>query len=116
MFFGRVMELREITERIVSTSYAIIGGRRVGKSSLLFNKLRGLVDSGLGHAVLSGKRNGFYIILLTSWEGAKVWKPSADSKRYGSIERKPIGGKKGANSPGNRNMLLLRFRYQSRGQ
>ena len=36
MFFGREREIREITDQASSTSYAIIGGRRVGKSSFLF--------------------------------------------------------------------------------
>ncbi|MCP4702023.1 MAG: GAF domain-containing protein [Gammaproteobacteria bacterium] len=35
MFFGRENELREISEHIASASYAIIGGRRVGKTSVL---------------------------------------------------------------------------------
>jgi AAA+ ATPase superfamily predicted ATPase len=35
MFFGRESELRRVVERCDSISYAVIGGRRVGKSSLL---------------------------------------------------------------------------------
>lgn len=35
MFFGRESEMREITERANVTSYAIIGGRRIGKTSIL---------------------------------------------------------------------------------
>ena len=35
MFFGREQELREIAEHAAIASYAVIGGRRVGKSSLL---------------------------------------------------------------------------------
>jgi len=35
VFFGRELELRNIIEHATTTSYAIIGGRRVGKSSLL---------------------------------------------------------------------------------
>lgn len=35
IFFGRELELRKIVEHARTTSYAIIGGRRVGKSSLL---------------------------------------------------------------------------------
>lgn len=34
-FFGREVELREITEHATSASYAVISGRRFGKSSLL---------------------------------------------------------------------------------
>jgi hypothetical protein len=34
-FFGRELELREITEHAKGTSYAVISGRRYGKSSLL---------------------------------------------------------------------------------
>jgi len=34
-FFGREHELREITEHIKSSSYTIIGGRRIGKTSIL---------------------------------------------------------------------------------
>ncbi len=35
VFFGREQELQEVTGRIDHFSYAIIGGRRIGKSSLL---------------------------------------------------------------------------------
>jgi len=35
MFFGREHELREISERITTANYALIGGRRVGKTSIL---------------------------------------------------------------------------------
>ena len=35
IFFGREPELREIGQHIVAMSYAIVGGRRIGKSSLL---------------------------------------------------------------------------------
>jgi serine/threonine protein kinase len=36
VFFGREDILRTVTENIDNTSYAFIGGRRIGKSSLLF--------------------------------------------------------------------------------
>jgi len=35
MFFGRERELRKISEHIATASYAIIGGRRIGKTSIL---------------------------------------------------------------------------------
>ena len=35
MFFGRENELREIVERASTNNYAVIGGRRIGKTSLL---------------------------------------------------------------------------------
>lgn len=35
-FFGREAELRKITERIKQHPYAIVGGRRIGKTSLLY--------------------------------------------------------------------------------
>jgi len=35
MFFGREHELREITEHADTASYALIGGRRIGKTSIL---------------------------------------------------------------------------------
>jgi len=35
MFFGRERELREIGEHAENTSFAIVGGRRIGKSSIL---------------------------------------------------------------------------------
>jgi len=35
IFFGREPELREIYQHIATVSYAVIGGRRIGKSSLL---------------------------------------------------------------------------------
>ena len=37
MFFGREIELQEITQQIITKSYAIIGGRRVGKTSLMMH-------------------------------------------------------------------------------
>lgn len=35
MFFGREAEMRQITRRLMSVSYAVIGGRRIGKTSML---------------------------------------------------------------------------------
>ena len=35
MFFGRETELREIKEQSTTTNYAVIGGRRIGKTSIL---------------------------------------------------------------------------------
>ena len=35
MFFGREKELRELAEHTANTSYALIGGRRIGKTSIL---------------------------------------------------------------------------------
>jgi len=35
MFFGRESEMREVTRRLASVSCALIGGRRVGKTSML---------------------------------------------------------------------------------
>jgi len=35
VFFGREKELREITEHVATASYAVIGGRRIGKTSIL---------------------------------------------------------------------------------
>jgi len=42
MFFGRENELREIVEQVDSASFALIGGRRVGKTSILqrLNQIR----------------------------------------------------------------------------
>jgi hypothetical protein len=34
-FFGRESELRQIIDGIGSTSFALVGGRRIGKSSIL---------------------------------------------------------------------------------
>ncbi len=47
MFFGRESELREITEHVDCKSYAIIGGRRMGKTSVLRRlHLKYLPDAG----------------------------------------------------------------------
>jgi len=35
IFFGREKELREIIEQVAMTNYALIGGRRIGKTSIL---------------------------------------------------------------------------------
>lgn len=35
MFFGREQELREIADNVSQTSYALVGGRRMGKTSVL---------------------------------------------------------------------------------
>jgi hypothetical protein len=51
MFFGREKELREISDHVDSVSYAIIGGRRVGKTSILFRL----------HRILLPKK-GFYTL------------------------------------------------------
>ncbi len=44
-FFGREQELHEIAERIATTSYAVLGGRRIGKTSLLNYLYRYLLPS-----------------------------------------------------------------------
>jgi hypothetical protein len=35
MFFGREQEIKEISQAITQTNYALVGGRRIGKSSIL---------------------------------------------------------------------------------
>lgn len=35
MFFGREQEIKEISQAIAQTNYALVGGRRIGKSSIL---------------------------------------------------------------------------------
>lgn len=52
VFFGRDKEIHRIQENISTTSFSVIGGRRMGKSSLL---------SQLHKSILS--KNGFYSIL-----------------------------------------------------
>ncbi len=47
MFFGRENELREISQDMATASYAIIGGRRVGKTSVL-NHLHHIRLPGIG--------------------------------------------------------------------
>jgi len=45
-FFGREHELREITEHAASVSYAIIGGRRIGKTSIVARLYRTRLPAG----------------------------------------------------------------------
>lgn len=52
VFFGREAELREITEHVLTTSYALIGGRRVGKTSIL-SRLHHVNLPGTGFRTLS---------------------------------------------------------------
>jgi ActR/RegA family two-component response regulator len=48
MFFGREVELREIVEHATTANYALIGGRRIGKTSILYHlKLIRLLAVGL---------------------------------------------------------------------
>jgi hypothetical protein len=51
MFFGREQELRQITENVGTTSYALVGGRRVGKTSIL-QRLDGVRLPAAGYSTL----------------------------------------------------------------
>ena len=45
MFFGRDHELKTITRKITDTSFALIGGRKIGKTSILDRVYRLLGES-----------------------------------------------------------------------
>jgi CheY-like chemotaxis protein len=47
VFFGREQELREVSEHLGSVSFALMGGRRIGKSSLL-NRLHRMILPDIG--------------------------------------------------------------------
>jgi len=47
VFFGREQELREVSEHLRSVSFALIGGRRIGKSSFL-NRLHRIILPDVG--------------------------------------------------------------------
>ena len=40
MFFGREKEVKTISQKVQTGDYAVVGGRRIGKSSILMNLLR----------------------------------------------------------------------------
>ena len=44
MFFGREQEVKVVSQNIVDRDYAVLGGRRIGKSSILL-RLNGLLNS-----------------------------------------------------------------------
>jgi hypothetical protein len=46
MFFGREAQVKEIKLNVSKTSYAVVGGRRIGKSSILHKVTRLLEESG----------------------------------------------------------------------
>ncbi len=52
MFFGRDHELKTVTRKIDSTSFALIGGRKIGKTSILAKIYRLLSDNGQAYSTL----------------------------------------------------------------
>ena len=51
MFFGREREIKTISQRIPRGDYAVVGGRRIGKSSILLRLKRVLGDDPRYHAL-----------------------------------------------------------------
>ena len=44
MFFGREREIKEVSQRVLTADYSIVGGRRIGKSSIL-QRVNGLLNN-----------------------------------------------------------------------
>lgn len=71
MFFGREREIREIVEHISSASYAIIGGRRIGKTSVLLR---------------------LHKVLLPAAGFRSLYLDCSATPTYGAFVATPIGG------------------------
>jgi hypothetical protein len=80
MFFGREQELREITEHATAASYAIIGGRRIGKSSLLTRLHRDrLPNTGLRTLYFACSTTSTYDEVICSPVRDRDWQPGPPS-------------------------------------
>jgi len=74
IFFGREPELREVSEHALTASYAVIGGRRIGKSSLLGRLHRvHLPDAGFRTLYHTCSTTPAYDILLAA--AIRDWRP-----------------------------------------
>ena len=101
MFFGREWELRELTQQSATTSYALIGGRRIGKTSIL-KRLHNinLPRAGLYTLYYDCSFSSTYEEFLTT--PIRDWKP----KR---LPNAPINFKKLLNTPFTDKPLVLLF-------
>lgn len=91
MFFGREPELQRITQQIGSRAFSVIGGRRIGKTSLLMRLHR-------GRLVAAGYRTLYCDWSTTPTAGAflersiRDWQPdepSAAPRTFGELLRQP---------------------------
>lgn len=87
MFFGRENELREISEHIKSASYAIIGGRRVGKTSMLRRLHRVLLPTMGFHSIYhdcsrTRTRDEFLAEIIRYWQPEK---PEHSPRTFGEL-------------------------------
>ena len=68
MFFGREQDVKVISQNLVDRDYAVLGGRRIGKSSIL-QRLDRLLNADPRYFAL-------YINCEDKWIGASFWKRS----------------------------------------
>jgi hypothetical protein len=91
VFFGREPEMREITEQSSNTSFAIIGGRRMGKSSLLIRLHRvRLPAAGFRTLYHDCSTTPTYRDFLAA--GIRDWRPDSslhDSATFGDLLKSP---------------------------
>jgi hypothetical protein len=100
IFFGREPELREIHQHIGTTSYVIIGGRRIGKSSLLgrLHRVR-LPSAGLRTIYHDCSPTPTYEAFLTA--AIRDWRPESPHNApatFGDLLQSP---------PGDKSLVLL---------
>jgi hypothetical protein len=93
MFFGRDHELKTITRKINDTSFALIGGRKIGKTSILAKVYRLLSESVARSSILymdcqSVKTpEAFFEAATTIWRVHPLIRSAEDFRRYVVYQR-----------------------------
>jgi hypothetical protein len=88
MFFGRDHELKTITRKINDTSFALIGGRKIGKTSILAKVYRLLTESRDPSRTLYldcqsvTDRSAFFDAANTIWGAQPLIRSPEDFRRY----------------------------------
>jgi len=95
VFFGREPELRSIVENAAISSYAVIGGRRVGKSSLLGRLHRIRLPAAGFHTLYhdcsnTPTRDDFLAAIISNWSPDP---PSAAPTTFSGLLQAPPDGK-----------------------
>ena len=98
MFFGRDHELKTITRKINDTSFALIGGRKIGKTSILAKVYRLLAESrGPGRTLYLDCQSvthydAFFEAANTIWRAQPAIHSSEDFRRYLVIQESGQAG------------------------
>lgn len=86
MFFGREPELHAISKRADSASYALIGGRRIGKTSILRRLARfSLPEAGFNAFYQDCSYTPTQVALVKAVVSNKTWFPNAPPAQFTSF-------------------------------